>query len=125
MNLRACLVVLSLVVCTAVTAQETNPYTGTWKASWEGKRGNLQAKVTITDSGGTWKTATSSHQNPCAGVKAELSVTNASPQELVFDIKFSEALRGCRDVAVTLKPVDDRTLKGFRDSTVELTLVRD
>ncbi len=125
MSLRTCLIVLSLVLCSTVTAQEPNPYTGTWKATWDTKKERLQAKVVITDSGGTWKAAASSHTNACRGVKAPISIVSASAEELVFQIKFSEALRGCKDIPVSLTPVDANTLKGFRDSTVAVTLVRD
>ena len=110
-------------------AQAGNPYNGNWKATWEGTQGMQhrvnQAKVVILDNGGSFQNQHKSKANPCVGQKAPIAVKSATEGELIFVIQFSSVLKGCIDSEVSLKRVDDKTLKGLRDKDKPITLVRD
>ena len=125
--IRAGIVLLiAILACATAMAQEGNPYNGNWAATWIGAKAMRKnvANVVIHDSGGTFQNQHASRNNPCVGIKAPIAVTTATADELVFVIKFSTALGGCKDAEVTLKRVDDKTLKGFRNKTMEMTLTR-
>jgi hypothetical protein len=128
MNVTRAMFVAGLLACAAAMAQTTNPYNGNWTATWEGTKGLLyhanQADVVIADQGGSFDNRSSSTRNPCVGRKAPIAVKTSTASDLVFVIRFSTVLQGCRDSEVRLKRVDDRTLKGTRDKDKEITLTR-
>lgn len=121
--------IVTLLGCTAVTADAGNPYNGNWTATWASTKGLLQhnnaAAVVIQDNRGSFQNQRSSTRNPCVGKKAPITVKTATADELIFVIEFSTVLRGCEDSEVKLKRVDDKTLKGVRDADKEITLVRE
>ena len=116
----------ALLACGTALAQEGNPYNGKWTATWLGAKSGTpnRADVVIQDRGGTFENQRSTRSNPCVGIKAPISVTVATKDELVFVIEFSKALGGCKDSEVRLKPVDVDTLKGLRAGKQEMTLKR-
>jgi hypothetical protein len=123
-TMRAFVISTLLGVCAQAMAQAPAEFVGTWKVTWHGAKKPQEAKLVITDSGGTWRTYDSSRNNPCIGREVPISVKVQSPGEVAIDLKFSEALAGCSNSIVTLKRVDDRNLQGFRGSA-EVKAVRD
>ena len=63
---------------------------------------------------GTWDftTYTSNRNDPCAGRASPITVTVATPAELVFEVTRSKVLTGCSDFVAKLRRVDDKTLEG-------------
>lgn len=120
------LVIGTLLVCPVALAQESNPYSGAWKASLVNKKGVARkGTVILKDQGGTWDFQWQSAKNPCAGRPAPIVIQSTSTDELVFEIRKSEVLKGCTDHIATLKRVNDTTLQGGLDEGQKLTLVRD
>lgn len=117
--------ITTLFLASAATAQETNPYNGTWRAEIEGLKGAaLEGTVIIKDQGGTWDMLIRVRNNPCIGRAVPISIQRASADELVFEISRSKALPGCKDGLATLKRVDDKTLQGEFEEGRKLRLVR-
>ena len=52
-------------------------------------------------------------------------IQRTSTDELVFEVRKSEALKGCTDHIATLKRVNDTTLQGELDEGQKLTMVRE
>jgi hypothetical protein len=122
----ACLVIGSLLASPIALAQEPNPYSGTWDATLANNKGETRVgKVILKDQDGTWDINWHSARNPCAGMRSPILIQRTSADGLVFEIKRSEVIRGCKDNIVTLKRVDATTLKGELDDGRKLTLVRD
>lgn len=110
--------------CTCALAQTTAAFVGTWRVSWQGDTRPLEAKLTLSETGGTWKTlGVSARGNACMGREVDVVVESATDTDAQLRLKYSE-LAGCTDLKVTLKKVDDKTLTGFRGKS-ELSLVRD
>jgi hypothetical protein len=119
------LVIGSLLVSPVALAQEANPYSGTWDATLVSFKGETRkGKVILKDKDGTWDMNWQSPKNPCVGKRSPVVVQRTSADELVFEIRRSEALRGCKDSIVTLKRVNETTLKGELDDGRKLTLIR-
>ena len=120
--------IAALLVCATAMVQAGNPYNGNWTATWVGTKGVLhhanQADVVIAENSGSFDNRSSSTRNPCVGRKAPIVVKTATADELIFVVRFSTVLQGCRDSEVRLKRMDDKTLKGIRDKDKEITLVR-
>ena len=110
------LVIGSLLACTAVWAQEANPYSGTWQAHLVNNKGEQrEGTVILGDQDGTWDIERKQFKNPCVGIKAPILITRVSADELVFEIVRSRSLKGCKDNIVTLKRVNETTLQGELD----------
>ncbi|MBY0420311.1 MAG: hypothetical protein K2W88_19845, partial [Pararheinheimera sp.] len=88
------------------------------------KGAKMEGAVVIKDQGGTWDMLTSVRNNPCAGRAAPIAIQRMTADELVFEIKRSQALPGCKDGLATLKRSDDKTLEGEFDAGRKLKLVR-
>lgn len=123
MSLRTLLVVSLLASSGLVWAQTGPPFVGTWKVSWQGEKRLQEARLVISENGGTWKTATSSKLNACVGHEVPIALEPVSAQELKVRLKFSEVLQGCSDALVTLRSGDGQNLTGMRGAA-ELTLER-
>jgi hypothetical protein len=109
----------------AATGQEIGaPFLGNWKATWTAEVRSYEARLVLTPTGGTWKTATLIQNNPCAGREVPVKVEGASATELQLVLAFSEALQGCPNSKVTLRAGPDGKVTGTR-SRFELTLVRE
>ena len=128
MNTLRLLVLGDALLGSIAFAQGTNPYNGKWLAMFQSVRGASEAELVVKDNGGTWMVSGTARQqkgNPCLGREAPIAVQRVSTNELAFSINASKVLAGCQDGSVTLKRVDDRTLKGqFADGRT-LTLVRE
>lgn len=126
MRLFEWLVIGSLLASSPIAlAQEPNPYQGTWDATLVNLKGETRkGTVTLNDQEGSWDINWTDFRKPCAGIRAPVVVQRASADELVFEINRSKALKGCKDNIVTLKRVDETTLKGELDDGRKLTLVR-
>lgn len=119
------LIIASLLSCFAATAQEPGLYDGTWDAKMVNNKGQtFKGTVTFRDQDGTWDIAWQNAKNPCSGMRAPVVIQRAATDELVFEIKRSKALKGCKDNTVTLKRINETTLQGELDDGRKLTLVR-
>jgi hypothetical protein len=108
-----------------VLAQEANPYSGKWDAKLINRQGELRTgTVILTDREGTWDISWVNPRNPCAGKRAPIVIQRTSAEELVFEIQRSKVLQGCKDNVVTMKRVDQTTLKGELDDGRKLTLIK-
>lgn len=107
----------------AALAQVSAPFVGTWKASWQTDKKSYEAVMTLTEAGGTWKTATMDKGNPCAGREVPMKVESSSPTEVQFQLRFSDVMTGCQNVNVALKADADGKVSGTR-SKYELTLLK-
>ena len=58
------------------------------------------------------------------GRAAPIAIQRATAEELVFEIKRSEALQGCKDSLAKLKRSDGNTLEGQFDAGRKIKLVR-
>jgi hypothetical protein len=75
-----------------------------WRASIVSKeRPVREGTVVLNDQGGTWNFANQSVKNPCVGILSPIVIKRATADKLVFEIKSSEALEGCRDNVAILK----------------------
>ena len=109
----------------AVLAEDANPYSGTWDAKLISKKGEHRSgQVILTDTGGTWDFDWQSPNNPCVGKRSPVAVQRVSPDELVFEVQRSKALKGCKDSIATMKRVSETTLQGELDDGRKLTLIR-
>jgi hypothetical protein len=119
-------VIVMLLGCQVVLAQDGNPYSGTWKMSLVNKKGeHRKGAVNIADQEGTWDIDYQSVKDPCVGIRAPIVINSVSADELVFEIVRSRSLKGCKDSIATLKRVDDTTLQGALDDGRTLTLTRE
>lgn len=111
-------------------ARPAQPYTGpaltgTWKAVWQTPAGTLQqARLVVSQSGGTWKTAASSRSDPCVGLEVPIRLEKAKGDRPVIRLLFSEALRGCNDSSIRVTLADEEQMAGTRGKT-HLVMVRD
>lgn len=119
------LALLSAVIAAAI-AQDANPFNGTWRASFETKKGTgREGKVVISGQTGTWDLALQAGSNPCVGRAFPLAVQRATNEELVVEIQRSKALAGCKDGQATFRRVDDKTLQGEFDGGRKITLMKE
>lgn len=115
-----------IMLSAACLAQEPNPYDGSWRAAYEGRqKAQREGKVVISGQGGSWDMAAFDRRDPCVGRPAPITVRQATPEELVFEIGRSKVLTGCRDGVARFRPVDDKTLQGHFDGRREMTLTRE
>lgn len=105
-------------------AQGANPFVGKWTVTWDGKSRPQQANLEITESGGTWKTLGAKRLDACIWPAAPIEVRSAGAKEIVFTIRFSEVLQGCKDSEVKLTQQDDGRVTGERPGNRDLTLTR-
>ncbi len=118
------LAVSCFFVCALAGAQTPPVYLGTWKVTWQGERRLQEAVLKVSESGGTWKAATSSRNDPCVGREAPISFEEINGDEATLRLKFSEALRGCADTTIKLKKLSDKAMTGTREA-VEMTFTRE
>lgn len=119
------LVIGTFLASPVALAQEPNLYSGTWEVNMVSKKGEpRKGTVILKDQDGTWDINWQNVKKPCAGIRAPILIQRTSPDELVFEIRRSEALRGCKDQIATLKRVSDTTLQGELDDGRKLTLLR-
>lgn len=121
----AWLVVGTLLVSAISSAQQANLYDGSWNIVTTNMKGNNRTgEVIVKEQGGIWALDSSPKNDPCVGIRSPIVVYRASTDQLVFEIKRSEALRGCKDHIATLKRIDEMTLQGTTDDGRPLTMNR-
>ena len=109
----------------AVFAQTTNPYNGTWTVLLEGfERAKLQGTAVVKDEVGTWHVTAGARMDPCIGREAPMVVQVPSPDELVFKVNRSQVLAGCPDFTMKFKKIDDKTMKAELTGGRSATLTR-
>ncbi len=128
-TLAACSAIVFVCGAAAITsvayAQTTAAaFAGTWTVTWQGARTPQQARLVITESGGTYKASTRPREDPCIGREAPITLQDIDGQEATVLLKFSEALQGCADGKLRIKKIDDKTMTGMRGQAV-LTITRD
>lgn len=90
----------------------------------QGVRAPQQARLVITESGGTYKSCARTRDDPWVGNEAPITLQDIKGQEAKVLLKFSEALQGCADGKLRIKKVDDKTMTGMRGQAM-LTIMRD
>jgi hypothetical protein len=111
-------------VSSIVLAQTPASFVGEWKVTWQGEKRPLEAKLVITDVGGTWKTLATNRSDYCVGREVPIGIEVASENELNITLKFSEVLSGCSNALVRLHRSGANTISGVRGK-LELTLTKD
>jgi hypothetical protein len=119
----ACLA-LTLASSLAMAQAAAKPFIGTWKVEWQTDKQTYGAVMEITETGGTWQTATSSRANPCFGRKVPIQHDSATVDSLDMTLKFSEVIADCRNATVKLK-LDDKGAVVGRRSGYELQMKRE
>lgn len=118
---------LWLLLCGASAlsqAQVPAPFLGKWSAEWQTERQSYEAVMEIAETGGTWKTATMSRNNPCFGRQVQIQHDKVTPDSLDMTLKFSELITGCTNATVKLRLDDKGQVVGTR-SGFALKLKRD
>jgi hypothetical protein len=111
--------------CSVAFAQSVaKPFLGTWKVEWQTDRQTYTAVMEVTESGGSWQTATSSRANPCFGRKVPMQHDSVTADSLDMTLKFSEIIPDCKNATVKLK-VDDKGVVTGRRSGYEMLMKRD
>jgi hypothetical protein len=104
-------------------AQTPAAFVGTWKVTWQGAKAMLEAKLVVSESGGTWKTISYNREDPCVGLEAPIVVDKVNGDEARIRLKFSEAMSGCSDATIRVKKLNDNAMSGTRGKA-ELTITR-
>lgn len=110
-------------VCSLVWADAAKPFLGTWNVAWQTEGGSYVAEMEITDTGGSWQTATSRRSNPCFGRKVPIQHDLASAERLELTLKFSDILADCKNASVKLQLNEKGEVVGKRGG-YDLTLER-
>ena len=118
------MVFLALILATSLAmAQAAKPFIGKWSVEWQTDKQTYGAEMEITESGGSWQTATSSRSNPCFGRKVPIQHDSATANSLDMTLKFSEIIPDCKNATVKLQLDDKGAVVGKR-SGYELKLKR-
>jgi hypothetical protein len=119
------MVFLALTLATSLAmAQAAKPFIGKWSVEWQTDRQTYGAEMEITETGGSWQTATSSRANPCFGRKVPIQHDSATANSLDMTLKFSEIIPDCKNATVKLQLDDKGAVVGKR-SGYELKMKRD
>ena len=100
------------------------PFIGNWKVEWQTDKQTYTADMEVGETGGSWKTATMSRNNPCFGRKVPLKYNSATEDSLDITLMFSEVITGCNNASVKLK-VDDKGVVSGKRSGYELQMKRE
>ena len=116
---------LSVLVFTALSfgagaqTQVPESFRGNWKAGWKQPGPDfvkqMEAKLALTDSGGTWSLIgyfPNSGHYPCDRLKTTVSVISASSDEVVLKVNASAAVNGCADSTLPLKRIGEKNIGG-------------
>lgn len=118
------LAVVGSVFCGAALAQTPAAFVGTWTVTWRGQTKYLEAALSITETGGTWRTLGMSNPiNPCWGLEHPIELRPDGEQQAEIIMLGSQALKGCPDFKVTMKLTDANNGTGRRGQA-ELTYTR-
>jgi len=117
-------------ICASAPAQESTPapFIGAWQVTWAGENHRRQARLVLTQSGGTWKTfepdITKTKRDKCRGLEVPVSLESVASNKLVLKLNYAATLTGCHDSKIVLIRVDDKTITGKRHGT-DLTVSRE
>lgn len=95
-------------------ADVAQAFLGKWNVEWQTDRTNYVAVMEVTETGGTWQTATSSRSNPCFGRKVPIQHDKATADSLDMTLKFSEIIPDCKNASVKLRLDDKGAVTGKR-----------
>jgi hypothetical protein len=123
---RLALAGLALSLGCALSAAQTvpKPFLGTWNVEWQADRGSYTAVMEVTESGGSWQTATSSRANPCFGRKVPMQHDRVTADSLDITLKFSDIIPDCKNATVKLK-LDGQGAVTGRRSGYDLQMKRE
>jgi len=108
----------------ALAQTVAKPFLGSWKVEWQTDRQTYQAVMEVTETGGSWQTATSSRSNPCFGRKVPMQHDSVTADSLDMTLKFSDVIPDCKNATVKLK-VDDKGVVTGRRGGYEMQMKRD
>lgn len=120
---RLCACAALILASPLALADVAQPFLGKWSVEWHSSKRTYQAVMVITETGGTWQTATQDRNNPCAGREVPLQHDSASADSLNLTLKFSDVMTGCGNVSVKLRLDDKGQVVGKR-SEFDLKLER-
>lgn len=127
MKMNRVLMVLLCGIAAPAFAQQS-ALAGNWTAKWEVSGRIYEAKLKLTEQGGTWNSFAKNRRDACIGIEAPVEIQYVSDAEINMNLAFSKSLLGCADVALHLKKTAEGTLTGERDAgtaKAEIVLSRD
>ena len=104
--------------CSAAPAQETDSelFDGKWSARVQSSTGTVHtARVLIANYAGNWRDQPAKGSvvdKACRGKTFPITVQRNRQSEMQFMVWGSQISPACPDLAVDLKPIDDKTLEG-------------
>ena len=101
----ALLVIAAGILWSPSSGAQTNPYDGTWSASWAvPSLGQGTAVLVVKDQGGTWQQINAAAgANACLTRPHQISITSATAAELQFAVTRSKTLASCTDMNFKLR----------------------
>lgn len=117
-----------LALCSLPAMAQQAALAGKWTAKWESNGRLFEARLTLTEQGGTWDSSARSRRDACVGIEAPVEVSYVSDADITVNLAFSKALRGCTDVTLRLHKTPEGTLAGERDAgtaKTDIVLSRD
>lgn len=104
---------LLIIGSSCLCAQEVGQFNGEWMGSYENKNDKAQqAKLTITDQGGSWHVYQGGRKNPCIKRDFPISVEHKSPLEILVRVSAAEIISGCDNSTLSLKLISPNQLEG-------------
>ena len=114
-----------LLLSTLAAAQDTQPFVGKWKVSWQADKGVGQGRLVIAaNGGGTWKAYTKSRYDNCVGLEVPIALEDVGADKVTVVLKFSEKLTGCADSRFRWQKTDADHMVGKREER-DVTAMRD
>jgi len=127
----ALLSLLALLLCSlpcAVQSEGPHDDVPIYEGTWNVRLGDGHAaRLVVQDWQGTWQ-ETGARQpaasSPCRGKPLPVTVHHSNTAEFEFTAWGSTVSATCADIAVSLKPLDARTLEGTTGAGVRITMTR-
>jgi hypothetical protein len=102
----------ALIACAAY-AQSSNMHDGKWEVTIPFPSKPIVADLEINGETGMFRTHFGGGKNnACGGKDTPVVVRSATPDELKLTLEYSKVLNGCRDLNLTARRTDEKTLKG-------------
>ena len=116
-----------LCACSFAQAQTPPAFVGSWKVTWHSSSRPEQARLVISESGGTWKTAFpyKTTFNQCLGREVGIAFEEIKGDEARIRLKYAEALPGCADSTIQIRKLNENQMTGTRWGKTELTITRE